>query len=147
MKISHIVVLIRSFEVDISTIKESIGIRKANQGSNLTVLYLIDGFLVSGQVDAGIFPDQAKADLINKGNAFLEDAVCNYGLGLEIQTVIKIGSAKKILEETVKETQIDLLLMSAEKKSFVKKLFEQDVVSFATAKLGIPVLLIPPAFT
>lgn len=143
MKCSTILVVVKNPDRDLPAVKAGIEIVRNNSGSKLLIVYIIDGFIASGQVDAGKFPDEVRRSLLQKGEIFLESVKRDYASDLAIESILKVGIGRKLIKDVSKNLEPDLIVVGSEKANILQRISEQSLVEYMSLTLRIPTLVIP----
>jgi nucleotide-binding universal stress UspA family protein len=112
-------------------------------GASVVLAYIVDEALAMGDVDAGIFPDQALKALKEKTENLLHNIKDELGGGVETEILTPVGEVRKMVPDLIKRTGAKLIVIETHKHSAIDRLIEGSVAESVLHCSSIPVLIIP----
>ncbi|QJD96055.1 universal stress protein [Mucilaginibacter robiniae] len=112
-------------------------------GARVALLYVIEAALAEGNVDAGIFPDQAAAGLTADAEAFLQHMQQRYGEGIDTEQMTPEGDIRKIAIEMAQAWQAQLMIMGTHGRTGLNKLLMGSVTDSVLHDSPVPVCIVP----
>lgn len=142
MKFSRILILTDNNQASRSAVQ--IGYELApDMGAKVFLAHVVNEALAMGDVDAGIFPDEAlrkmRVQVENLLNGFRND----YSNGTETDILVRVGEVGKVISQMIKETSAELIIMSAHSRNLFERLTGSDVDESVLRVATVPVLVIP----
>jgi nucleotide-binding universal stress UspA family protein len=105
--------------------------------------HVIDEALAIGDVDAGIFPDEA----LHRVRAITEKRLSSlrdeYGHGTETELFMPVGEIKKVIREMLRATGAGLIIMGVHSQNLFERLAEGDPDGSVIRLSTVPVLVVP----
>jgi nucleotide-binding universal stress UspA family protein len=115
----------------------------ADLKAKVALLHVIDEALAMGNVDAGIFPEQAMAKMKTHADALLTRIVVDYGNGIETEILIRAGVVKNVVMATAKELDAKMIIMGTHGRKGLDRLLLGSLTESVLRRSTIPVLVVP----
>jgi nucleotide-binding universal stress UspA family protein len=112
-------------------------------GAKVFLAYMIDEALAMGDVDAGIFPDEALRSMKAGAEKLLNGFRDDYSKGTETEMLMPVGEIKKVVPEMIKQTGSELIIMGAHSRSLFERLIGGDEDESVLRVSTVPVLVVP----
>lgn len=111
--------------------------------AQVALLYVVENALTEGNVDAGIFPDQAEARLKEECQNFLQQMEQQYGHAVNTTRLTPEGDIRNIAIEMASDWHADLMVMGTHGRTGLNKLLMGSVTDSVLHKSSIPVCIVP----
>jgi nucleotide-binding universal stress UspA family protein len=115
----------------------------ADMGAQVFLAHVIDEALVMGDVDAGIFPDEALRRMLVHAEKMLNDFRDDYSKGIETGILMPVGEMRKVIPKMIGETGTDLIIMGAHSRNLLERLVGDDADESVLRVSTVPVLVVP----
>lgn len=115
----------------------------SGMGAKVFLAHVIDEALAMGDVDAGIFPDEALRRMRAHVEKLLNDFRDDYSKGTETEILMPVGGIRKVIPEMIKKTGAELIIMGTHSRSLFERLIEGDSDESVLRVSTVPVLVVP----
>jgi nucleotide-binding universal stress UspA family protein len=142
MKIDKILIVADDSGSSINAIKYGFDLAK-ELGAKVALLSVVELAATEGNVDAGIFPDDAEKESENKIIDFLNRVKKEHGKNTDTEFITKTGDIKSIVAITAKEWKAKLIITGTHKRTGISKLFNGSVSESIIENSPVPVCIVP----
>jgi|GEM_PF-2847769 len=143
MKFSRILILTDNNDASRSVVQ--VGYDWAlSMDAKVFLAHVVDEALAMGDLDAGIFPDEALRKMRSRVENLLIGFRNDYSNGRETDILVSVGEVSKVLPEMIKETSVDLIVMGAHHRNLFERMIGGDVDESVLRVATVPVLVVPP---
>jgi len=104
---------------------------------------VVDGALAIGNVDAGVFPEQAAFEMKKSMKEFLEHMVKDYGHGIDAELFTPEGEVKETILHLAKEWNATLIVAGTHGRKGLNRLLMGSVAESILRDAHIPVVVVP----
>ncbi len=104
---------------------------------------VVDGALAIGNVDAGVFPEQAAFELKKSMKQFLEHMVKDYGQGIDAELFTPEGEVKETILRLAKEWDATLIVAGTHGRKGLNRLLMGSVAESILRDAHVPVIVVP----
>lgn len=111
--------------------------------ASVALLYVIESALAEGNVDAGIFPDQAAEKLKLDAEKFLNNMQQEYGQGIPTTLMTPEGEVKKTVVDIAGSWDAKLIVTGTHGRTGLNKLFMGSVSDSIIHNSNVPVCVVP----
>lgn len=115
----------------------------ADLKTNVVLLHVIDEALAMGNVDAGIFPEQAMAKMKTHADALLNRFIVDCSNGIETEILIMAGEVKNVVIAAAKELDAKMIIMGTHSRKGLDRLLLGSLTESVLRSSAIPVLVVP----
>ncbi len=115
----------------------------ASLGSKVILIYVIDKTLAMGDVDAGIFPDQAMKALRAKGEKLLDHFKKKHSKGVHTEILMPVGELKEVIPEIIGQTGAKMIVMGTHGRKGLDHFMAGSIAESILRISTIPVLVVP----
>ena len=112
-------------------------------GAEVTLLYVIETAWTMGDVDAGIFADDATKESEESAKNFLTRMKSEYGAGIKTNLLIPVGDVRKIVLETAKSVEAKMIVTGTHGRTGFNKLLQGSISESIIHHSGVPVCVVP----
>jgi len=142
MKFSRILILTDNTDASRSVVQ--IGYDWASDmGAKVFLAHVVDEAFAMGDVDAGIFPDEALRKMRARAERLLNSLKDDYSKGIETDILVPVGEVNKVIPQMIKETGAELIVMGAHHRNLFERLIGSSVDESVLRVAKVPVLVIP----
>ena len=110
--------------------------------AKVALLYVIEPGLAEGNVDAGIFPDDALKKLRTKARSFLQRIKKKYGKDIDIELMTPYGEISTITANIAKDWDARLLITGTHGRTGLSKLLNGSVAESIIHNSPVPVCVV-----
>lgn len=111
--------------------------------SKVTLVYIIDPALAMGDVDAGIFPNEAMQTLKNKVEKLLIRIKSKYNSKTTTDMLMPVGNLQELLVQIIRQTKASMMVMGTHGRTGLNHFIEGSIAESVLKISTIPVLVIP----
>lgn len=111
--------------------------------ARVALLNVVDKALAEGNVDAGIFPDEAARRLKKEMETFLEKMEKEYGKGTDTERFAPDGEVKETILQMAKEWKADLIVAGTHGRKGLSRLLEGSMAEGVLRDSTVPVFIVP----
>lgn len=142
MKTDKILIVADDEESSIMAIKYGFNLAK-ELGAKVLLLSVIGPTMTEGNVDAGIFPDDAEKEATNKVIDFLYRMKKSYGNKTDTEFITKTGDIKKIIISTAIEWGAKLIIAGTHGRTGLNRLLKGSISESIVENSPVPVCIVP----
>lgn len=142
MKIDKILIAADDSSSSIRAVKHGYDLA-AGLKAKVALLSVINGYEASGNVDAGIFPEQITPELKKDAEELLHQFKNDYGHGIDTEIFVPIGNVKKIILDTAQEWEAKVIVVGTHGRTGLQKLLMGSVAEHIIRHSPIPVFIVP----
>jgi len=142
MKIEKILIVADNSPASIKAIQYGFNLAK-DMGAKVLLLSVIQAGSAAGNPDAGIFPDDALAQLKEQVANFLQQAKPDDVQGIDIETRTPVGEILPVVVQAIANWGADLVVAGTHGRTGLSKLFSGSVSESIIHHSPIPVLIVP----
>lgn len=106
---------------------------------------VVDSALAMGNVDAGVFPEQAAADLNKDMMDFLHNMMKDYGEGIDTELFAPEGEVKETVLNLCKEWEATMIVAGTHGRKGLNRLLMGSVAESILRDANVPVVVVPMA--
>jgi len=141
MPYSKILIAVDSSEFSMQAAKK--GLELAHQiGAKVALLFVVDTYKATGNIDAGILPEQAMIILKKEAEQTLDELAEMYN-GNAILKFMPEGHPTKDILKTAEIWEADLLVMGTHGRTGLLHLLVGSVAEYVVRHSKIPVMVVP----
>ena len=115
----------------------------ADLRAKVTLVFVIDKALAMGDVDAGIFPDQAMKALKAEGEKLLHHFVKKHNKNVHTDVLMPVGELEEVIPGIISQTGAKLIVMGTHGRAGLDHLITGSVAEHVLKISTIPVLVVP----
>jgi len=115
----------------------------AELGAKVALLGVVDEALTEGNVDAGIFPDEAARQLKEKLELFLHQLARDYANGVDTEMFTPEGEITQTILQTAREWDAHLIVVGTHGRTGLNRLLMGSVAEDILRHSTIPVFIVP----
>ena len=104
---------------------------------------VVDGALAIGNVDAGVFPEQAAFELKKSMKAFLGHMASDYGKGIDAELFTPEGEVKETVLQLANEWEATLIVAGTHGRKGLNRLLMGSIAESILRDAHIPVVVVP----
>jgi nucleotide-binding universal stress UspA family protein len=142
MKFDKILILVDDSTLSQKVVKTGYELA-ADMGAGVALLHVIDEALAMGDVDAGIFPEEAQRIQVENAQKLLNKFRDDFGKDTETEIFALVGELKKILPDVISQSQAKLIVTGTHRHSGIVRLFTGSMAERALRVATIPMLVLP----
>lgn len=111
--------------------------------AEVALVYVIDSVLEMGNIDGGIFPDQARESEREAGRTLLQQLRQDAGSDLAVRDIMPEGNPRETLIETALNWEADLIVIGSHDRNGFQQLLSGSMTNYVLRHSPIPVLVVP----
>ncbi len=115
----------------------------AQLGAKVALLGVVDEALTEGNVDAGIFPDEAARQLKEKLELFLHQLARDHANGVDTEIFTPEGEIIQTILQTASEWDAHLIVAGTHGRTGLNRLLMGSVVEDIIRHSTVPVFVVP----
>lgn len=115
----------------------------AKLNAKVALAGVVDEALAEGNVDAGVFPDQAAHDLKKSTKDFLSHMKEDYGKDIDTEFFTPEGEVKETILNLAKEWEATLIVAGTHGRKGLNRLLMGSVAEGILRDSNIPVMVVP----
>lgn len=142
MRTDKILIIANDDEASINAIRYGFNLA-VELGAKVVLLNVIEPALAEGNVDAGIFPDDAEKEAASKVIDFLYRVKKSYGNKTDTEFIAKTGDIKAITISTAMEWGAKLIITGTHGRTGLNKLLKGSISESIVENSPIPVCIVP----
>lgn len=142
MRFSRILILTDNSQAARSVVQAGYELA-SDMGAQVFLAHVVDEALAMGDVDAGIFPDEALRKMHARVEKLLDGFKSDYSKGIETDILVPVGEVSNVIPQMIKETGAELIIMGAHSRSLFERLIGSDIDESVLRAATVPVLVIP----
>ena len=142
MKTDKILIVANDDKSSIKAIKYGFNLAK-ELGAKVLLLSVIVPTMTEGNVDAGIFPDDAEEKATNEAIDFLYRVKKTYGNKTDTEFIAKTGHIKTITISTAVEWGAKLIIAGTHGRKGLNRLLKGSISESIVGNSPVPVCIVP----
>lgn len=111
--------------------------------AKVALIGVVDPALAEGNVDAGIFPEQAAHDLKEHMKKFLNQLAKDYANGVDTEIFVPEGEVKETILQMSKELDAKLIVAGTHGRKGINRLLMGSIAEGILRDSIIPVFIVP----
>lgn len=142
METHKILIVADNSPLAIKVIEYGFGFAK-QLGASVTLLCVVETALAMGNVDAGIFPDDALTSLKTKTADFLTRMKNTYSNGINTEILFPEGDTQTLVINTATKCKASLIVAGRYGHPGLGQLFNASVAEYIIHHSAVPVCIVP----
>jgi nucleotide-binding universal stress UspA family protein len=142
MKFSRVLILADNNQASRNVVQTGYGWASGTD-AKVFLAHIIDEALVTGDVDDGIFPDEALRRMRVMTEKQLNNFKDDYSRGIATEILTPVGEIRKVIPELIDKTGAELIITGAHSHNLFERLIEGDVDESVLQASTVPVLVLP----
>ena len=142
MEIKKILIIADESQPSVKAIKYGFKLSK-EFGANAALMNVVEPSLAIGNVDAGIFPDDAMAALKRKAADFLDRMKQMYGEGVDIEIMTSVGDVQTNVIDVANQWHADIIVTGTHGRTGLNKLLKGSIAESIIHHSAVPVFVVP----
>ena len=115
----------------------------ADLGAKVALLGVVDEALTEGNVDAGIFPDEAARQLKEKLELFLHQLARDHANGVDTEILTPEGEVTQTILQTAREWDAHLIVVGTHGRTGLNRLLIGSLAEDILRHSTVPVFVVP----
>ncbi|HVW16254.1 MAG TPA: universal stress protein [Mucilaginibacter sp.] len=115
----------------------------AGLGAQVVLVDIVDAALAMGDVDAGIFPDEALQRKKGKAENMLRQMQHEYGGKIQSEIITRTGETKTVIPQLIAESGAKMIVIGAHRHTWLNRLIEGNPEESMLLVSTVPVLVVP----
>jgi nucleotide-binding universal stress UspA family protein len=112
-------------------------------GAKVALMGVVDQSLTEGNVDAGIFPDQAAHELKKDMEEYLHGVAKDYGNGIDTEIFAPEGDVKDTVIQMCREWKADMIIAGTHGRKGLNRLLMGSMAEGILRDAKVPVFIVP----
>jgi nucleotide-binding universal stress UspA family protein len=142
MKTNKILVVADDSDSSVKAIQYGFNLAR-ELNAKVALMYVIESSLTIGNVDAGIFPDDALSILKTKAEDFLTRMKTQYAADINTEFITTIGDIQTSIILKAKEWSADLIVTGTHNRTGLSRLFSGSIAESIIHRSPVPVFVVP----